>query len=106
MLCINPNQKGRIFKKTSLGSFVKGSVRLRRHRRNDLKKKVNWCFVLSTKRKLVRRGGEGVRFKCPKVILVGGKKSRIIGTRVRGAAVRELARGSLEDLAPKISRFV
>ena len=77
MLCINPNHKRRVFRKTNLGAFVRGSVRLRRYRRNDLKKKVNWAFVLNTKRKLIRRGGEGVRFRHPKIVLVDDKKSRI-----------------------------
>ena len=106
MLCINPNHKGLAFKKTGLGAFVRGSVRLRRYRRGGLKKRVNRAFALNTKRKLVRPGGGGTWFRHSRVVLVDDKKSGIIGTRVRGPVFRELARGFLEDLVPKVSWLV
>ena len=76
VLCIHPNIKKNVLKRTSLGSFIKVTIKKKVSRRKNLKKRVNWCFIGATPRRIKRASGESLRFSRSKAILVDEKKKR------------------------------
>jgi ribosomal protein L14 len=75
-LCIHTNNKKNFIKKSSLGNFIKVTLKRRVSRRKTIKNKVNWALVCSTKQKLQRLSGESLQFKAAKITIVDEKKKK------------------------------
>ena len=104
--CIHINKKNHKKKKTSLGNFVKISIKKKVYRRKNIKKRINWVFVCATKKRICRLSGETLRFNSPKVTLVDDKKNKIMGTRIKGVVPRELRSFNVSDIISKAKRIV
>ena len=50
VLCIHTNKKKNLIKKSSLGNFIKVTIKRKVNRRDNIRKKVNWCFVGGARR--------------------------------------------------------
>jgi ribosomal protein L14 len=106
VLCIHPNKKKSAFRRTSLGNFVKVTIKKKVSRRKNIKKRVNWCFVGATPRRIVRLSGEGLRFSRSKVILVDEKKKKIMGTLIKGVLPREARLSGASDIIKRVKRLI
>jgi ribosomal protein L14 len=106
VMCIHSNKKRHKCKKTSLGNFIKGTIKRRIYRRNVLKKRVNWILIGATRRKIQRLSGESVQFNSIKAIVVDEKKSKVMGSRIKGVLPKELRRYKLNDIIFKARRLV
>ena len=105
-LCIHTNRKRHKQKKTSLGTFIKTTIKRRVYRRNIIKKRVNWVLVGATKRKINRLSGESIQFKSIKATVVDDKCSKSMGSRIKGVLPRELSRYQLSDIIAKARRLI
>jgi len=106
VMCIHVNKKRHKCKKTSLGNFIKGTIKRRVYRRNTLKKRVNWVLIGATKRKIQRLSGESIQFKSVKATVVDEKKSKTMGSRIKGVLPKELRRYKLNDIISKARRLI
>lgn len=106
VLCIHINKKKNRFSRTSLANFIKVTIKKRVSRRKNIKKRVNWCLVGATKRKIVRSSGESLRFSKPKVILVDDKKKKTMGSLVKGVLPREIVASYATDIISRARRLV
>ena len=106
VLCIHPNKRKNLFKKTSLGNFVKVTIKKKVSRRENIRGKVNWCLVGATKKKIVRASGESLRFSRSKALLVDEKRAKSMGTRVRGVLPREVRASATPDVYRLARRLV
>lgn len=106
VLCIHPNKKRNVFKRTSLGNFVKVTVKRRVSRRKNIKKRVNWCLVGATTRKILRPSGESLRFSKTKAILVDDKRKKTMGTLIKGVLPREVRAADAADIVRRARRLI
>jgi ribosomal protein L14 len=105
-LCIHTNNKKNFIKKSSLGNFIKVTLKRRVSRRKTIKNKVNWALVCSTKQKLQRLSGESLQFKAAKITIVDEKKKKSMGTRIKGAVPREICKKALFPITIRADRAV
>ena len=106
VLCIHSNIKKNVLKRTSLGSFIKVTIKKKVSRRKNLKKRVNWCFIGATPRRIKRASGESLRFSRSKAILVDEKKKKTMGTLIKGVLPREVAASDASDIIKRARRLI
>ena len=106
VLCIHTNKKRQKFKKTSLGNFIKATIKRRVYKRNTIKKRVNWVLVGATKRKIQRLSGESIKFNSVKATVVDEKKAKTMGSRIKGVLPKELGRHNLNEIVSKARRLI
>mgnify|MGYP001310653312 CR=1 FL=1 len=104
--CIHINKKKHKNKKTSMGNFVKVTIKKKVSRRKTIKKRINWVFVCATRRKIQRLSGESLRFGKPKITVVDDKQKKIMGTRIKGVIPRELCALDVADIITKARRLI
>lgn len=106
VLCIHTNKKKNLIKKSSLGNFIKVTIKRKVNRRDNIRKRVNWCFVGATARRIVRSSGESLRFANSKVVLLDEKRKKIMGTAIKGVLPREVKKADIPDVIKKARRLV
>ena len=106
VLCIHTNKKRQKIRKTSLGNFLKVTIKRRIYKRKTIKKRVNWVLVGATKRKIRRLSGESLQFNSVKAAIVDEKRAKIMGSRIKGVLPKELSRYGLNELISKARRLI
>jgi ribosomal protein L14 len=95
-----------LLKNLVLGNFIKVTIKRKVNRRDNIRKRVNWCFVGATARRIVRSSGESLRFANSKVVLLDEKRKKIMGTAIKGVLPREVKKADIPDVIKKARRLV
>nr|ADV41820.1 ribosomal protein L14 [Bigelowiella natans] len=106
VLCIHANTKRARYKKTSLANFVKVTIKRKVSRRNNIKKRVNWCLIGATPRRIARLSGESIRFSKTKALLVDDKKKKSMGSLIKGVLPREVRAADASEVVSRARRLV
>lgn len=105
VLCLHANNKKQKIKKSGLGNMVKVTIKKRIYVRNIIKKKINWAYICSTGKRIIRKSGITVKFNKTSCVIMSPTKKEMQGTTYAGTIPKELKKKMLE-FAPYSKKFI